>query len=212
MQHLREEQLARLARDLHDDLGQSLTALKMHLTVLERDIARTKTEESRKKLGQTAEDMKSILTATVARTRELVRELRPTVLDTSGLIEALEWQAEEFSRFSGIKVELHTDIEEIALDNERSLAVFRMVQESLTNVARHSGAEQVSITVKKTKGLLNIDICDTGRGFEPAQRCSSFGLLGIQERAEFCRGNAEFHSSPGAGTRVELQLPLENGQ
>jgi PAS domain S-box-containing protein len=209
LQHVREEQLARLSREIHDDLGQSLTALRMNLTVLERDIARVVAEQQRERINTTMEDVKSILMGTVQKTRELVKELRPTVLDTSGLLEALEWQVEEFRRFSGIDVRLHRGSEELELTGDRALAVFRIVQESLTNTARHSNASRVSVSVELDEEELRIDISDNGCGFDTEEANSSFGLLGMRERANFCGGSLSISSTGEGGTRVSLKIPQE---
>jgi PAS domain S-box-containing protein len=209
LQHVREEQLARLSREIHDDLGQSLTALRMNLTVLERDIARVVAEQQRERINTTMEDVKSILMGTVQKTRELVKELRPTVLDTSGLLEALEWQVEEFRRFSGIDVRLHRGSEELELTGDRALAVFRIVQESLTNTARHSNASRVSVSVERDEEELRIDISDNGCGFDTEEANSSFGLLGMRERANFCGGSLSISSTGEGGTRVSLKIPQE---
>jgi PAS domain S-box-containing protein len=218
LQHVREEQLAHLAREIHDDLGQSLTALTMNCTALERELGRQMPEVLGGKLGNTLHEMKAILAGTASKTRELVQELRPTVLDTAGLVEALKWQTDEFERLTGVQVYFHSSIDEVELSYERALAVYRIVQESLTNVARHSDARTVCVKTFVFDVFFHIEITDDGCGFDENEEKtdeaprSSFGLLGIYERAEFCGGQVEVESTLGEGTRVSLSIPLKEQQ
>lgn len=209
LQNVREEQNAAIAREIHDDLGQSMTALKMNLTFLERNLAELGVESE--EIGETLTDMRFILDGTINRIREIARVLRPAVLDTSGLIEALEWQVKEFQNYSGLNTRFRNTIDEIEMGNERSLNIFRIVQEALTNCARHSGATEVSVTVTMEQGELKISIRDNGSGFKDAERRNknSFGLVGMKERAIQCGGSLIFDDTPGAGLEVRLAVPVE---
>jgi signal transduction histidine kinase/CheY-like chemotaxis protein len=215
LQHVREEQLAHLALEIHDDLGQSLTALTMNCTALERELCRQVPEVLAGKIGNTLHEMKAILAGTAFKTRELVQELRPTVLETEGLVEALKWQAEEFGRLSGVQVVFHSSAEEVELSDKRALAVYRIVQESFTNIVRHSNARNVCVKTFVFEDSFCIEITDDGSGFEEQEERtdgtsrSSFGLLGMYERAEFCGGQVEVDSTPGEGTRISLSIPLQ---
>jgi len=145
--------------------------------------------------------------------RQLVTELRPRVLDDLGLIAAVEWQAQDFRRRSGTRCELRVDVPDLALDDSRSTAVFRILQEVLTNVVRHAAATEVSIAVRKEDRHLLVEVHDNGRGITETESDArtSIGLLGMRERAHACNGTIVFQGSPGIGTKVILRIPLETG-
>lgn len=207
LQSVREEERTRLARELHDELGQHLTGLKMDLSWL----------ESRLRDGQPAlltktDGMKRLIDATVLSMRRIAAELRPSILDDLGLAAALEWLAQEFSQRSGVEVKLDLDdggCSDGTVDEARATALFRIVQESLTNVARHAGASQVRISLKQADGQLLLEVQDNGRGMPAAaQYAGRFGLLGIRERAYLFGGLLRIASQPGAGTTITVTLPL----
>jgi signal transduction histidine kinase len=135
------------------------------------------------------------------------------VLDDLGLIAAVEWQAQDFRRRSGTRCELTVDVPDLALDDSRSTAVFRILQEVLTNVVRHAGATEVAIVVREDDGHLLVEVRDNGRGItqSESEARTSIGLLGMRERAHACNGTIVFQGSPGVGTTVTLRIPLENG-
>jgi len=204
LHHIKEEQNAFLAREIHDDLGQSIAALKINLTMLERAATRSEMEP-------VISDMRSILDGTVTKTRALIHELRPPVLDTSGIIEALRWHVEDVRKQFGITVEFAPRIEELELGAEKSLAVFRIVQEALTNVARHSGATRVGVDVRGNSRSFLVTVTDNGKGFAPhatRNTTGGFGILSMTERAERLGGRFRIHSEPGEGTRVTLVMPF----
>lgn len=203
LHHIKEEQNAFLAREIHDDLGQSIAALKINLTMLERAV-------SRSEMDPVISDMRSILDSTVTKTRALIHELRPPVLDTNGIIEALRWHVEDVRKQFGIAVEFKPKIEELELGPEKSLAVFRIVQEALTNVARHSGADRVWVVVRSNSRSFLVTVTDNGKGFaQPAAETTKpgFGILSMTERAERLGGRFRIHTYPGHGTRVTLVMP-----
>jgi signal transduction histidine kinase len=206
LQSLREEQNAYIAREIHDDLGQALTALKMNLSFIRQDV------EDKPEVITTIEEMRTILDMTVKKVRELSKELRPDVLDTSTIGEALEWQAGEFEKYSGIPVIFHTSKRDFGLSQEQSLAVFRIVQEALTNCARHAQASKVYLTVETKNNNLTIDIRDNGAGFQVFNDTyiQSFGIMSMQERAFSCNGTLTIDSKVGGGTKVSLRIPLES--
>ena len=201
----REEQNAFIAREIHDDLGQSISALKMNLTMLQRS-----SEVSQ--VQAITGEMRTILDATALKVRALIHELRPPVLDTSGILEALQWHVQEFSRAFGIPTRFDAESEEVHLGPDCSLAVFRIVQEALTNAARHG--EPTKISVYAGLGAdgenLVVTVRDNGKGFQPegSARRTSFGLLNMRERAERCNGTFRLVSAPGAGTTVTISVPV----
>jgi signal transduction histidine kinase len=211
LQKAREEQNAHIAREIHDDLGQSLTALKMNISILEKDIGKQGGQVDHDSVHQTVSDMKEILDSTVTKVRELSKELRPSVLDTSNIIEALEWQTQEFTNYSGIPVRFRNETEGFELNKDQSLAVFRIVQEALTNIARHSRADWGEVIVEEENSSVMIKIHDNGVGFsiDEQEIQSSFGIINMRERASFCGGVLSIGSNEGAGTTVALRIPFE---
>jgi len=208
LQNIREEQNAELSREIHDDLGQSLTALKMNVTFLDQCLEDE--NQDKENLQKTVHDMERIIGATVKKVRKISTELRPSVIDAEGIIEALEWQVDEFKKNFNISVELSTVGQDIEVGERNSLNVFRIVQESLTNCVRHSGATEVHISTEIKNNFLVIMVKDNGHGFDmnSIEENYSFGLLGMKERAKQCSGSLDITSSPGEGTTVLLQVPL----
>ncbi len=201
----REEERTRIAREIHDELGQKLTVLKMSLSRLRQDLPR----EPPGLHSSLRAILKSIdeLLGTV---RNLSTELRPAVLDHLGLIDALKWQARDFETKTGIRCELVSRLEGVVLDSDRRTDLFRVAQEALTNVARHSRATRAQIQVAAEAGDLLLEISDNGQGIqdEGTRNQSSLGLLGIRERIEALGGNVQWVSPAGKGTRVRVRIPL----
>ena len=206
LQQVREEERTTIAREIHDELGQQLTALKMDLAWVHKRL---------RAADVLAEKTTSILAhvdTAIHTVRKIATELRPGVLDDLGLVAALEWQAKEFQHRSGITCTLTSDVEEVVLSTQGSTAIFRIFQESLTNVARHSGATRVTARLRQTDDTLTMEISDNGKGIGiPAtsgQR--TFGLLGMQERAILLGGTLEFLETAGGGTTVLVRIPLQS--
>ena len=199
---VREQERKSIAREVHDELGQVLTALRMDLTWLDlQGLA------SQPGIGAKLADMRTLVDRAIQGVRDVATTLRPAVLDM-GLAPALQWLAEEFQRKSGIgcRCELHDT--GLAVDEERSVAVFRIAQEALTNVTRHANAKAVHLSLRGLSGRLHLQIRDDGVGFEPqAINGGAFGLLGMRERALAMGGRLDIASRPGEGTRVELEVP-----
>jgi signal transduction histidine kinase len=201
----REQEKSRIARELHDELGQALTALKMDLAWLEEHGT---AEDERVAFKITA--MRELLAGTVAATRRIAADLRPLMLDDLGLVPAVEWLVENFEKHHGIECALAVDPQDINLADPHSTTVFRIVQESLTNVARHSGASQVDISLSRAGGRIRLRVRDNGRGFDPAspRRPNSFGLTGLRERTHLVSGEIRVDAAPGRGTTIEVEIPL----
>jgi two-component system sensor kinase len=205
LQQVREEERAVLAREIHDQLSGALTALKMDLSFLANRVPQ---EDAA--LTEKTEAMARLIDATLNSVRNIATQLRPSVLDDLGLIAAIEWQAEEFQNRSGIQCRLDLEREEVALDKNRSTAIFRIFQEALTNVARHAQASEIWISLKVQAGSLILQIRDNGRGIKQEEISSSksLGLLGMRERAFAFGGEVVISGGPGQGTTVTLKIPV----
>lgn len=202
---VREQEKSRIARELHDELGQALTALKMDVNWLQSQLPDTD-EATRNKLTK----MQALLDNTVASTRRISTELRPLILDDLGVVAAVEWLAENFSQRSGVPCHLSIDDPDASWPDPIATAIFRIVQESLTNIARHARATEVRIRLRQDGEQVLIDIQDDGRGFssDEARKPNSYGLLGLRERAYLLGGQAQIDSTAGKGTHITATLPL----
>ena len=202
---IREEEKTRVARELHDELAQSLTALKMD-TIWVRDNGAL-SDESKAKMG----GMLAMLDRAVASTRRIAADLRPLLLDDLGLAPAIEWLASNFTQRWGVACQLNVD-EELELPEPYATAVFRIVQESLVNVAKHAQATQAVVTVERTGDSVVLSVQDNGRGFSTSapRKPQSLGLMGLRERAQLLKGDFSLKSEPGQGTRVEVRIPMNN--
>ncbi len=201
---IREGEKTRIARELHDELAQSLTALKMD-AIWVRDQLPEGAQTLAAKLG----DMLAMLDTTVAATRRIASDLRPLLLDDLGLAPAIEWLAQNFSQRSGVACTLSVD-DEVELHEPYATAVFRIVQESLANVAKHAEASHVEVKIERTVEAVILHVADNGRGFSLAapRNPNSLGLLGLRERAQLLKGVVTIDSQPGQGTRVDVRIPI----
>ncbi len=199
----REDERRGIARELHDDLGQRLTALKMELASLRQGLA-----------GRAAEGrigaMLELLDETVASVRRIAADLRPLMLDDLGLNAAIEWLARDASRRMGVEVSVQLGEGDPPLDERASIALYRMVQEALTNVARHAHATEAHIEIAQVVDTLLLSVRDNGVGFPESATLKegSFGLMGIRERAFMLGGQMEVDNPPGGGGRLTVRLPL----
>jgi len=201
----REQEKSRIARELHDELGQALTALKIDLGWLREKVG-NETGEVREKLLA----MQALVDSTVAAARRISADLRPLMLDDLGLAAATDWLVQSFSQRTGIACALEADESDLDLQDPYATAVFRVLQESLTNIAKHAGATRVTVRVERRDGRLALEVRDNGRGFvvsEPAKP-GSFGLLGLRERASLLGGEVSIESIPGKGTTMRMSLAL----
>jgi signal transduction histidine kinase len=205
LQAAREEERTRIAREIHDELGQILTALKMDLSWLSKKFTKNQAV-----LLEKAKTMEKLVDSTLKVVKRLATELRPGLLDDLGLSAAIEWQAEEFQQRTGIQCDVIIDPEDIIVKGELSTAVFRIFQETLTNVARHANATQIHVLLKEEKDRLFLEVRDNGKGITTKQISDpkSFGLIGIRERAQFLGGEVTFQGIPNQGTTVTLTIPL----
>lgn len=204
LQNVREEERIQIAREVHDELGQALTGLKLQLTWLANRLpkgSRALHEKSRLIAGQ--------IDQTVQAVRRIATELRPGVLDSAGLPAALEWQALEFEKQTAIRCRVECSVHEAAWKQDLNTAFFRIFQETLTNIIRHSEATRVDVRLSETGGYFVLEVRDNGRGIteREIQNPTSIGLLGMRERAALLGGEVLFHGAPGHGTTVTVRIP-----
>jgi PAS domain S-box-containing protein len=199
-----ESEKTRIARELHDELAQSLTALKMD-TIWVRDHLAADTPAASIKL----DDMLGMLDTTVAATRRIAADLRPLMLDDLGLVPAIEWLAQNFGQRTGVACTLKVE-EEVELHEPYATAVFRIIQESLANVAKHAGASKVEVSIERIPGAVVLQVRDNGRGFVPdaPRKPYSLGLMGLRERTQLLKGTIHVDSRPGQGTCIHVSIPV----
>jgi len=202
-----EDERTSIARELHDDLGQQLAALKMQIAAL--DLEREGAGFARHSLSDT-QDIQAQIDTVIASVRRIAAGLRPPVLDDLGLFAAIEWLVDDFRRGYGLAVALDIEGDEIGLGADTSMSVFRLVQEALSNVVRHAEASAVRIGIHCAKDGYTLTIEDDGRGanLDTPRARNAFGLLGMGERVRQLGGVIAFHSSPGEGFRITVDLPL----
>lgn len=205
LQSVREEERASIAREIHDELGQACTAIKMDLALIGRKIT-TKQTQLRAKI----ESSMQLVDDMIVTLRRIASDLRPRTLDDLGLAAALEWQGQEFEKRTGIQCHLVLPQGPLGLDPEKSIAIFRIFQETLTNVTRHSQATSVEARLEIERDQIIFRVQDNGKGFDPeeAKAKKSLGLVGMQERALLLRGEVRIEGVPGSGTTMILRIPL----
>jgi two-component system sensor kinase len=205
MHEVREAERTRIARELHDELAQWLTALKMDASWLAQRI-----DPAQEQLAGKIRKMKSAVDTTVAAVRRIAADLRPVMLDDLGLLPALENLLHEFSERTGVKATLIANGEDMPFREPLVSAVYRMVQEALTNVARHAHAHAVEVHARAQADRLLISVRDDGRGIRPEdlEARQSYGLLGIRERAQTLGGTAHIYAPDGGGTVVDIDVPV----
>jgi signal transduction histidine kinase len=214
LQAVREEERARLAREMHDVLAQELTRLKMELVWVLEDLAEAGHQVAGKALTEKIMGAKTAADRLIETVQKITTELRPAVLDSLGLCAALIWQSSEFEKRTGIVCHAEVPSAEIALDREPATALFRIFQEALTNVARHAQATKIELSLRQEATRVLMVVRDNGRGVQPeeAGAWNSMGLLGMRERALVLGGQFEITGTPGHGTTVKVTIPLQAGR
>ena len=202
-EQVKEQERARIAREIHDDLGGNLTAIKMALAMLS---ARLPQDPG---LQEKAAYLDSLVDRSIEAVHRISLDLRPSTLDL-GIVAALEWQAREFEKTTGVACIFRSAERDIELDPDHAAALFRIFQEALTNVAKHAGATRVTVTLRRQRQHLTLVIADNGRGMLPADRLKpqSFGLRGMSERARALGGTLSLSAAPGGGTMVTIKIRL----
>ena len=210
LQSVREEERKLITREIHDELGQSLTGFKMDLTWIRNRLQSGEDPLQRQPLLDKISGMGKLLDDTAHLMRKLCTELRPGVLDDLGLTAAIEWQAREYQNRTGIKCEVQLESDDLIVDPERSTALFRIFQEILTNVARHARATLVKVTMKTTGSHIVLKVKDNGKGITEREKigAKSLGLLGMRERAFILGGEVDIQGAPGKGTTISVNMPL----
>ena len=209
LQTVREEERAHIARELHDDLGQLLASLRMDLNLLQQETDSSDSSGDSARLMQGMED--NLLTA-IQSLRRIATNLRPRALDEGGLYFALQGLRDEFVQRHGIACALFADEAELRLDDSASTAIFRIVQEALTNIARHAGATSVTMYLYRIDSQLLISIRDDGRGIQAADmdKAQSLGLIGMRERVWGMQGDISISADDPPGTRIDIVLPVSD--
>lgn len=204
LQHVREEERIRIAREIHDELGQQLTGLKLQLTWLDSRLPRDSREIHRK-----TRSMAVGIDETIQTVRRIATELRPGVLDNAGLLAALEWQATEFQKKTGIECRVQSSVHDTILDQDINTTFFRIFQETLTNVIRHANATRVDVRFMETASSFVLEVRDNGRGISEAEinNTKSIGLLGMRERAGLLGGEVRLRGELRKGTTVSVRIP-----
>jgi PAS domain S-box-containing protein len=208
VQSAREEERTRIARELHDDLGQQLVALKMDVASLDHAAADGKT--ARQPIEQTIV-LQAQIDSIIASARRIAGGLRPPMLDDLGLGAALEWLAEEFRNRYRLAVTVRNEVDQLALSPTAATSIFRVVQEALTNVTRHAVATRVRVEMRVVEDEFRTHIEDNGKGtmLDRNRGKDNFGLLGMQERVRQLHGRIAFDSAPGDGFRIDISLPVD---
>jgi PAS domain S-box-containing protein len=208
LQNAREDERTMIAREIHDDLGQSMTALNMDLSLLRKRLSDDQTAAIEK-----AESMAELIESTMQSVKRISSDLRPGILDHLGLSAAIEWQAKEFEKRTGIRCLVAFEPEEVVLDKGRTTALFRIFQETLTNVARHARATETTVFLRAKDEDILLQVKDNGKGITEGQMSypASLGLIGIRERVNNWGGSFTISGVPGQGTTVTVRIPMAGG-
>ena len=203
---IKEEERKRIAREIHDDLGQNLLALR-----IEADMLSSRTGERHPRLHTRARATVNQIDATIKSVRQIINDLRPNVLDL-GLNAAVGWQIAEFRRRTGIKCDLAETHQDIQVSDHCATALFRILQESLSNILRHAQATRVQVVLRVERDWIWMSVGDNGVGLHPKghQKPGSFGLVGIEERINILGGTFDIHSAPGTGTTIRVAVPMRD--
>ena len=209
IQKVTEMERTNIAREIHDELGQALTILKMDLSLFRKMFPEDQTSMLEK-----TDAMSKLIDKTIQTVQRISTDLRPGLLDDLGLSAAIEWQLGEFQKRTGITCELIIDPKDVTFDGDRNTALFRILQETLTNIARHAEATEVSVSLKQKDGQIELKVQDNGRGIteEELTHPKSFGLIGIRERAVIFGGDSNVKGFPGKGTTVTVKIPAKNNE
>jgi signal transduction histidine kinase len=211
LEHAREEERARVARELHDELGQVLTSLKLEFMWLVDELKKSEPKPGIQLVNK-LQSLIGLIEVSIQSVRQIAGDLRPAVLDHLGLKEAIQWEATKFQARTGIRCRVTSELKRELADRTRALALYRILQEALTNVVRHAHAGAVRITLRERGKGLTLIVKDNGRGITKAERSSveAIGLLGMSERARLLGGRLTIAGTPGRGTTVTVQVPVTN--
>ena len=207
LESVREEERRNMAREIHDELGQMLTALKIDVSWLTK-----KFNKKQELMLEKTKSMYELIDTAIQTVKRISAELRPGILDDLGLAAALEWQASEFEKLTEIKCAFSSNPKDVVLDPDRSTAIFRIFQEALTNVVRHANASKVKTSLREEAGRIVLRVRDNGKGIDKKQISDpkAFGLIGMRERARFWGGEIEIRGTRSRGTSIVVSIPVAN--
>ena len=210
LQFAREEEGTRIAREIHDELGSSLTSLKWDLEALDKALSEAHSQLRFPACREKISAMMKVTDITINSVRRIASELRPSILDDLGLVEAVEWQVNHFQNRTGIVCNYRSSLQRARLNRDQSTAAFRILQEALTNILRHAQATKAEIVMEETAGEFVLMITDNGRGIKEEDKFAqpALGLLGMQERARLVGGQVDITGIDGKGTQVAVRVPL----
>lgn len=205
LEKAREDERKAVARTIHDELGQALTAIKIELCRLKQELP-----ADRENWLETVDSVLNLVDSTVLSVRRVAANLRPAILDQFGLLAAIEWEAEQFTARTGIVCQLHLQESETEVAPEQATALFRIFLETLTNIVRHANASRVDVWLKRELGSIILEVLDNGRGIMERESSAygSLGILGMKERALLLGGEFSVHGFSGNGTRVRVRIPV----
>jgi len=212
VENVRDDERARVSRELHDDLGQTLTSLKIDLATLKQHVNKQQSPDP--VVLESIASMSEQVDATVQATRRIMTELHPAMLEELGLKQALDWLVSEFGKRTAIACRTEIQTNGTAFGPERSRAIFRIVQECLTNIARHAQATEVDVCLSVTPGTIQVEVADNGVGIvapAPGLTRKSFGIAGMRERVNQFGGKLHVETTPGKGTRIRVSIPGGEG-
>lgn len=214
LQFVREQERIKIAREVHDDLGQVLSALRMELSLLNQNLLESSVTAPRQQILQELGTMSHLVDDTIRSVRRIITELRPEVLDHLDLSSALEWQIQEFRARTGIKTNFYSTLQNSPLNQEGVTALFRILQETLTNVSRHAQATALQVKLIDNEDSIILEVKDNGRGIteEETRKTGSFGILGMRERVLLLGGTLSMNGTPGKGTTVKVEIPLSENR
>ncbi|MBT8381046.1 MAG: sensor histidine kinase, partial [Ignavibacteria bacterium] len=207
LQSIREEERTLIAREIHDDLGQVLTVLKIQITLLAN-----KLRDDQKDLKEKINHLSQVIDDSVESVQRITSKLRPNILDELGLIAAIEWQTQEFKKTTGKLFSLSFSSNEVIIDKEKSTVMFRIFQEAVTNIIRHASADHVYIALNYNHPKLILEVRDNGLGIssEQIKNPRSLGIIGMKERALAVGGEVTIEGIPTKGTTVNVEIPFDN--
>ena len=209
LETIQEDVSKRISREIHDELGQELTGLKIDLVTFSKKLRKDQTV-----LHDEVRAMSRMIDGIMLTVHKISTELRPGILDDLGLVPAIEWQAGEFQKRTGIACAVDLPTDDVSIDSTRRISIYRILLESLTNVARHAQAKNVKIFLRERKGSIRLEVSDDGKGILPQELSDSksIGLVGMRERANMIDATLEISGSPGTGTKVTLNAPIQNSK
>ena len=209
-----EEERSRISREIHDDIGQRMTALRMDLSLIEKSLKESSDPVIRDMTVNEIPEIQRMIDDGIQTMRKIIRDLRPEVLDTLGLIDGIRWQADEFQKRTGIQCSVKLPEQDPTFESKVSTTIFRILQEALTNVVRHARATEVHVILQHTNDLIALEVADNGKGISEIEKnkVESFGLLGIRERARSIGGSMAINGEQGKGTLLRISVPHQEQQ